>query len=392
MSAKFRSNASPGFLPEQFPILRRGLYFNHAAVGPWPRCTAEAVQAFAEENLRQGSLNYREWYRRENALREALAVLTGAASADDIALMKNTTEGICAVAFGLDWNAGDNIVLPAGEFSSNRLPWLAQADRGVEIREVDIRACENAESALIGAMDERTRLLSVSAVQWDDGFRLDLNALGGACRRRGVLFFVDAIQQLGALPLDVESCGVDFLAADAHKWLLAPEGIAVFYCRESARAHLSLNQVGWHMFDRPWQFDRQDRQPSATARRFEAGSPNTMGQAALLASVRLLLDFGMDEVSRRVLANTDRLIHGISSLRGLRLTSQSDPSRRSGIVSFGPLRGSVNELHQALAEAGVSCVVRGASVRLSPHFYQGEDEMAALLEAVETASGCVDTS
>jgi len=199
---------------EQFPILQHGLYFNHAAVGPWPRCTAEAVHSFAEENMRQGSAAYREWIAREKSLRQGLVELTGASSVDDIALLKNTTECISAVAFGLDWKPGDNIVLPCAEFSSNRLPWLAQAARGVEIREVDIRTAEHAETALLEAMDQNTRLLTVSAVQWNDGFRLDLQALGEACRKEDVLFFVDAIQQLGALPLDVEACRIDFLAAD----------------------------------------------------------------------------------------------------------------------------------------------------------------------------------
>jgi selenocysteine lyase/cysteine desulfurase len=382
MSGNFRSSGDPRFLPEQFPILQQGLYLNHAAVGPWPRCTAEAVQAFAEENLCHGSANYREWYDRENALRRGLAALTGAASEDDIALLKNTTEGICTVAYGLDWSPGDNIVLPAGEFASNRLPWLAQSEKGVEVREVEIRGPGAAESALIEAMDRRTRLLSVSAVQWDDGFRLNLEALGDACRRRDTLFFVDAIQQLGALPLDVESCHADFLAADAHKWLLAPEGIAVFYCRASARPQLSLNQVGWHMFDHPWRFDRQDSAPSATARRFEAGSPNSMGQAALLASVRLLLDFGMDEVGRRVLANTDCLMRGLSDLPGVLVSSRTEAGRRSGIVSFLSERMPVQDLHRALAAAGVSCVVRDRSIRLSPHFYQDERHMTSLLDVL----------
>ena len=119
-----------GLTFEQFPILKQGLYFNHAAVGPWPRCTAEAVKNFADENMRQGSAAYREWLAREDELRRGLVELTGAGSTDDIALLKNTTEGICTVAFGLDWKPGENVVLPRGEFPSNRLPWLAQAARG----------------------------------------------------------------------------------------------------------------------------------------------------------------------------------------------------------------------------------------------------------------------
>ena len=365
----------------QFPILEQAApYLNHAAVGPWPRCTAEAARSFADENMRQGSANYLEWMARERELRHRLARLTGASSPDDIALLKNTTEGISLVAFGLDWQEGENVVLPAREFPSNRLPWLALAERGVTAREVDIRAAEDAEQALLGAMDADTRLLSVSSVQWADGFRLDLERLGRACRERGVLFFVDAIQQLGALPVDVEASNIDFLAADAHKWLLGPEGIAVFYCRDSARPQLELLQRGWHMVDRYWDFQRDSWVPSETALRFEAGSPNSIGQAALHASAGLFLEFGMERVAESVLANTALLIEELPRIDGIRITSRIEAKRRSGIVSFENQRVSPEVIYKGLLAKGVSCAVRGRSVRLSPHFYQGEKELQAFLD------------
>lgn len=364
-----------------FPILEHHpLYFNHAAVGPWPRCTSEAVEAFARENAQHGSLKFWDWVKRENELREMLARLTGAASADDIALLKNTTEGISAVAWGLDWSGGGNIVLPAGEFPSNRLPWQAQADQGVETRQVDIRAAADPEGALVDAMDRDTRLLSVSAVQWSDGFRLDLERLGKSCRKRGVLFFVDAIQQLGALPMDVEACHIDFLAADAHKWLLAPEGIAVFYCSAEARPKLRLLQQGWHMADRPWDFNRREWTPSESARRFEAGSPNSLGQAALHASVSLLLEFGIEKIEKRIQENSALLIESLSALPGIEISSDTDRHRRSGIVSFRHRDIAVEKLYRSLQNEDVFCAVRGDSLRLSPHFYQGESEIGTLVE------------
>jgi selenocysteine lyase/cysteine desulfurase len=372
-------------LADQFPILENGLYFNHAAVGPWPRCAAEAVQQFAEENLRQGSAGYRDWYARENELRHGLKTLLGASSAADIALLKNTSEGISIVAFGLDWQPGDNMVLPADEFPSNRLPWLAQAHKGVDVREIDIRAAANAEQALLDAMDADTRLLSVSAVQWQDGFRLDLEVLGEACRRRGILFFVDAIQQLGALPMDVQRCHIDFLAADAHKWLLAPEGIAVFFCSESARPHLQLLQQGWHMFESPFDFERSQWVPASSAKRFEAGSPNTIGQAALHASVQLLLRFGMEEVGHRVLANTRFLMKQLADIPGARIASRQSALRQSGIVSFAIDSIPLEALHRQLTEAGASTVIRGQALRVSPHFYQGETQLGQFLEIVVRA-------
>jgi cysteine desulfurase/selenocysteine lyase len=372
-------------LRDQFPILESGPYLNHAAVGPWPRCAAEAMQAFAEENLQHGPARYAAWIRREGELRQALARLIAADSSDSIALLKNTTEGISTVAWGLHWRPGDNIVLPRFEFASNRLPWLAQAEHGVEIREIDIRAAADAESALVQAMDERTRLLAVSAVQWSDGFRLDLQRLGAACHREGVLFFVDAIQQLGALPVDVEACRIDFLAADAHKWLLGPEGIALFYSRDTAREQLTLHQQGWHMFDDPWQFERDDWTAASSARQFEAGSPNSAGQAALHASVGLLLEHGMDRVADRVLQNTEHLISGLQDIRGITVVSHGEPLRRSGIVSFKHAVQPARALHRELMVRGCSCAVRGDTVRLSPHFYQDEPVLDEFMQHLISA-------
>jgi selenocysteine lyase/cysteine desulfurase len=384
MEITANATTEPG-VQELFCIEQNRCYVNHAAISPWPLCTAAAVRQFAEENGQDGPEHYPNWIKRENELRKSLALLLHAPSIADIALLKNTTEGICTVAFGLDFQSGDNIVIPRDEFPSNSLPWLAQSSRGVDVRQVDIRQAENAETALLDAMDDRTRILAVSAVQWTDGFRLDLASLGQHCHEHGVLFFVDAIQQLGALQLDVADAHIDFLAADAHKWLLGPEGIAVFYSSAKAREQLKLLQVGWHMLENHWNFSG-NTPATTTARRFEAGSPNTLGQAAMHSSLQLLLDHGMENVERKVLANTARLLHGIPQIKGLQLVSRTETARRSGIVSFKHTIQPVNQLHDALQAAGLRCSLRNGAIRLSPHFYQGESEMRHLLEIIEQAS------
>jgi selenocysteine lyase/cysteine desulfurase len=167
--------------------------------------------------------------------------------------------------------------------------------------------------------------------------------------------------------------------------LLGPEGIAVFYSHENARPLLQLRQLGWHMFDRPFGFGRKEWTPADSARRFEAGSPNTLGQVALQASVELLLVTGADEVERRVLANTAALFEGLAQIPGINVTSRAELSRRSGIVSFRPARVPVNSAHAALTRAGITCVVRDEAIRLSPHFYQGTKEMNQVLDAVQLA-------
>jgi len=374
----------PAAIPiDEFPILEHGHYANHAAIGPWPRAASQAVAAFAQENCEIGPEKYSRWLLRETHLRKMLAGLLNAVSADDIALLKNTTEGICTVANGIDWNRGDNLVLPAGEFPSNRLPWLALESKGVEIREVDIRSTPDPEKALLEHIDTRTRLLSVSAVQWTDGLRLRLEILGEACRKNKVLFFVDAIQQLGAMQLDVQACGIDFLAADGHKWLLAPEGIAVFYCRESVRGQLRPMQRGWRMVDEPYQFNRDQWQPSTTARRFEAGTPNTLGQAALHASVALLQAFGMQQVEACITANSLVLSECLPGIPGIELVRPYDLQRVSGIVSFRTPGKDPAEVHRALQQRRLSCAVRGDAIRLSPHFYQAGKPLLEMIAVIE---------
>jgi selenocysteine lyase/cysteine desulfurase len=375
----------PDISAVQFPSMGRGIYADHAAISPWPRVTMRAVRQFAEENCLEGARAYTTWLARETRLRERVAGLLNAPSRDDIAFTQNTTEGVCIVAGGIDWQAGDNLVTPKDEFPTNQLAWEALRDRGVEIRRVDIRNTDDAENALLGRMDHRTRVLTVSSVQWQDGFRLQLDKLGQACRNSNALLFVDAIQEFGALQIDVQRYGVDCLASGAHKWLMGPEGIGIFYCSPATRARLRLARHGWHMLEKPHRYDLDDRQPSASAGRFEPGSPNMLGQAALEASLGLLNAVGLAEVERRILFNSRQLMAGLGAIPGLRVTSAPEPERISGIVSFAHREFAPRDLLGRLRQAGVTAAWRGKSIRLSPHFYQYNQQIDALLEAVETS-------
>jgi selenocysteine lyase/cysteine desulfurase len=351
------------------------LYLNHAAVAPWPRRTAEAVQAFAEENRSRGAAAYPHWLKAERALRGRLQRLVNAASEDDIALVKNTSEGLSLVAYGLPWQAGDNVVSTNQEFPSNRIVWESLAARGVELRAVDLSG-EDPEGTMIAAIDARTRLVSVSSVQYATGLRMDLVRLGEACRARSVLFCIDAIQSLGALRLDAQACHADFIVADAHKWMLGPEGIALFYSHPAVRDRLGLSQYGWHMVEHAGDFERAAWQPAASARRFEPGSPNMLGIHAMEASLSLLEEEGMASVEARLLQCTSRLAGAIAAEADLELISPLSPARRSGIVSFR-FRGRDAAFHaglyRQLMQRGVICAHRGGGIRYSPHFYTEPD-------------------
>ena len=343
-------------------------YLNHAAVAPWPRRTADAVARFAAENAHEGARHYPRWLQVEQRLRERLARLIGA-QAPDVALLKSTSEAISVVAFGFPWRAGDNLVLAAEEFPSNRIAWQALARLGVACRVAHLTGAADPEQALLGLIDSRTRLLTVSSVQYGNGLRMDLERLGAACRARGVALCVDAIQSLGALPFDVDAAQADFVMADGHKWMLGPEGLALLWVRPAWRERLALHQYGWHMTRQAGDFDAVDWQPADDARRFECGSPNLLGAHGLEASVSLLEDHGIERVHRDLLERSGYLIERIGAAADLELLSDPTPQRRSGIVTFRHRAISNPDLYKRLTAAGVVCAQRGGGVRLSPHFY-----------------------
>src|SRR5690606_6220968 len=253
----------------------------------------------------------------EQRLRERLRRLLNAPASGDIALVKNTSEGLSFIAFGLDWRAGDQVVISDAEFPSNRVVWQALSRLGVEVVQVGLGGADP-EADLLAACGPRTRLLSISSVQYASGLVLDLPRLGEGCDRKGVLFCVDASQHLGALPFDAQAARCAFGVADGRKWMLGaegvgafdcridlrerlalvvaarpkwtpgPEGLGVSYCRSALRERPTLHEYGWHMLEHATDSLRPDWQPARSARRFECGSPNMLGCMALEASLSLL--------------------------------------------------------------------------------------------------------
>jgi len=358
------------------------IHLNHAAVAPWPLQTAQAVKAFADENARQGSKDYELWLLREKDLRKRLAQLINAASTDEIALLKSTSEGLSLIAYGLSWRSGDNIVIPAEEFPSNRIVWQSLERSGVETRLIPVINVDDPEQALIDAMDSNTRLMSCSSVQYATGLRLDLARLGHACKQSDTLFCVDAIQSIGALKFDVQACRADFVVADGHKWMLGPEGSALFYCRKVIIEQLELKQYGWHMVQDVSDFNNKDWQPNETAQRFECGSPNMTGIVALHASVGLLLDIGMESIENQIMEKSAYLVNNLAALDNIEILSPLDDDRRAGIVLFRKTDADTEALYRHLQKHNVICAMRGNGIRFSPHFYTSFEKMDAAVSLV----------
>lgn len=305
----------------------------------------------------------------EYRLRERLARLIGAADATDVALVKNTSEALSIVAYGLEWAAGDEVVLARQEFPSNRIVWESlSAAYGVCVREVDLALGEDPEAALLAALTERTRVLAVSAVQYADGLRMDLARLGEACRSLGVVFCVDAIQALGAVPFDAHAVQADVVAADGHKWMLGPEGLGVLWCRPELRERLRLRQFGWHMVANAGDFAATDWSPAPDARRFEPGSPNLLGVHALEASLSLIEETGIETVARALEQRVERLARALGAL-GAEIVTPLEPRRRAGILTFRVPANDGAALYRTLTRAGVLCARRAGGIRFSPHFH-----------------------
>lgn len=371
-------------LQAEFPVVATCAYLNHAAVAPWPRRTQLAVTRFATENAVDGARHYARWTETELVLRRQLAELIHAPSVDDIALLKNTSEALSVVAYGFPWQAGDNVIISDEEFPSNRIVWESLRDLDVAVHQVRLRDQTDPEAALLAAADARTRILSVSSVQYASGLRLDLARLGERCRARGIAFCVDAIQGLGATVHDVQGMQVDFLMADAHKWLLGPEGIAVFYCRPEWRERLRLFEYGWHMVKDAGNYDRRDWQPAPSARRFECGSPNMLGIHAFTASLSLLLKIGIPSIQQRVLARAQYLLEAIQARPHLELITASVSERYAGIVSFRRRLGDSQALWRYLTtEQNVVCAVRGGGIRFSPHFYIPMQQLEEVMKSLD---------
>jgi len=371
-------------MSEHFDLDTDIVYLNHAAVSPWPLATRDAVAEFAQENAAQGAADYPRWMQIESQLREKLRQLINAPSVDDIALLKSTSEGLSFIAQGLPWRDGDNIVIPAGEFPSNRMVWQSVQHFGVELRQVEIDCVEDPEQALLAAIDESTRLLACSSVQYASGLRLDLQRIGDGCRQADVLFCVDAIQSLGAIRFDNEKIAADFVVADGHKWMTGPEGQALFYCAAEQREKLKLHEFGWHMMHHPFDFSQDTWQPAKTAQRFECGSPNMLGTVGLNASLGMLLDVGLETVERRVLENASYLMARLETMKGIRLLTPRQEKSHAGIVLFECTGRDQEAVYQQLMQRKVICAARGAGVRFSPHFYTSNALMDAALAILDS--------
>jgi len=371
---------------EKFPITRNYNFQNHAAIAPMSLPAAEAMVGYARE-LSEAAYLRGTYFRAAERVRNAAAKLINA-DPSEITFVKNTCEGINYVANGVQWLTRDNIVTTAMEFPANLYPWMALEQRGVRLLRVEEEDGRVPFGRIAAAINNRTRLVTVSAVQWSNGFRIDLTRLGELCKEKGVLLFVDAIQALGVHPIDVHAMNIDFLSAGGHKWLTSPEGAGVFYCKRELIGHIKPSEIGYMCMKHPFEYDVSRftwDELHDDARRFDSGVYNLAGICALGASIDLLLEVGIDEVQVRVKQLTDLLVEGLRS-KGWRIHSPRTASEWSGIVSFSSPKHSTDQVRKHLRdEFRIVVAKRMRRLRASPHFYNSTDEIRQLIDALPPA-------
>ena len=364
------------------PVARKWAYFDHAAVAPLTRSAAEAIDLWLAQSSEEGDTVWPEWSAQVSQCRQLAAQLIGAGE-DEIALVPNTTAGINLVAEGLDWRPGDNIVTLADEFPANIYPWMNLAQLGVETRLVATDEGRVTPEQIAAHCDDRTRVVSVSWVAFSSGCRRSLRPLADVAHEYGALFLVDAIQGLGVFPIDVVRDDIDALAADGHKWLLAPEGAGIAYVRREWLDRLKPIGVGWNSVQNAGQFQEIEFNLKTSAARYEGGTYNTPGFIGLGASMEVLLTLGATTVADAVLEFTDKACAELSAA-GAIVYSPRDGDERSGIVSFEiPLRDPQEVRRQCLSQ-GVALNCRGGRLRLSAHAYNNHADLERLIKIVRS--------
>jgi selenocysteine lyase/cysteine desulfurase len=364
-----------------FPVTQKYIYMNHSAVCPLSTRVQDAMNGLVNDVTQNGSVNYSDWLQTYEAARLSAARLVNART-HEIAFMRNTSEAISAVANGIEWHPGDNVVSCNVEFPANVYPWMRLCEeRSIEMKLSEERNGRIDADELLSRVDDRTRVVAISWVQFGSGFRSDLARIGKFCRERDIIFVVDVIQGLGGLQLDVERDHVDAFAADAHKYLLGPEGIALLYVSDRIIDRIKPTVVGWTSVKNYEQHLDYDLSYREGAGRFECGTLNTAGVYGLGAAIDLFLEVGPSEIETYLVGLSDYLAERLAS-RGYRIISSRLPGEASAVVTCTHEQHTPRELHRVLRSKNILTAPRANRLRISPHFYNTREEVDALLKAL----------
>jgi len=363
----------------ELPITSKYIYLDHAAVGPLPTKVAEAAKRVVDEKC-EGDLHWQSWEETVEATRESIAALIGGTTGE-VALVHSTSDGLAIVANGLSYEKGANIVTCDMEFTSNLFPWQALTRR----QSLELRVVRNRDGKLLmedfsNVIDSHTRLVAVSHIQYSNGFKINLGELSKIAHASGAYIVTDGVQAVGQMPVDVSKLGLDFLATSGYKWLLSPISTGFLYVRSGLLEELWPTIVGYRSDENPMEFDFREFRPARTARRYEDGQLNFPGFAGMNQAIRFLQGVGLETIWSRILSLVDRLTDGVGRSKEVQVRSCLDQESKTGIVNIGC--GDASLVAERLLKRGIVTSVRGGGLRISPHFYNTENEIDALISEI----------
>ncbi|MHB2149264.1 aminotransferase class V-fold PLP-dependent enzyme [Calditrichota bacterium LG25] len=362
-----------------FPITSQKIYLNHAAISPFSTRVTERLEWYLDER-QFGTIDvFKKADELRSKTRNLLAGLINARP-ENIAFITNTSEGFNHLVNGLEWQAGDEVLVPDCEFPSNMYPFLNLERKGVIVKKISSPDGLVDLEKIKAAITSKTRLLSISFVEFSSGFRNDLQAIGQLCKEQGILFSVDGIQGVGAMPLDVQACHIDFLSNGGHKWLMGAMGAGFMYIAPELFSRLKPAFTGWLAVENAWDFFdyRLDFLPDA--RRFEYGTSNFIGITALSASVELLMEANPDKIQEHLFKLGEILVEELEKM-GLRFVNTKDRHHWSGIYSFKAARAE--KLFEEFEKHQVVVSLRNGLIRLAPHFYNNEQEIEQVIKIIK---------
>lgn len=363
-----------------FPATQKYVYLNSAAVSPMPSVAVEAVLKQLRDVSENGTVNMQDWLDTKKRCRNLVAEMLKV-SPETVAFMRNTSDGFSTIANGLEWAEGDNIVTFAKEFPSNFYPWKRIRDvYGVELRTVPERDGRIDLDEFIGLIDSNTKLVSISAVQFNSGFRADLERIGRAARAVDAIFAVDIIQAFGVIPFDLDAQFVDVACSASHKWLFSPEGCGIIYVSERARTRIEPTQVGWISVETPWDFDDYEQNWKPNALAWESGTGPSSLFYGMEQSLKILNELGAEKIQEYLEELTDELCE-LLLLKNYQLISSRLKGEKSQIISLMPKAGQTSQ--EVAADLQVKNIIispRGERLRIAPHIFNNREDIKRLIE------------
>jgi len=356
-----------------FPHLQKGIiYFNHASTAPISNKVKERIEEFVKERSEDALDDYWAFKSVTDETKEIIGGMINC-KGERIAFLDNTTNGIIWLTLGIDWKAGDRIILNDVEFPANVYPFLQLKEKGVEIDFIKSKNGIVTAEEVIKAIRPQTKLITISFVQFLSGYRVDLEMIGKICKEKGIIFCVDSIQGLGAIRLDVEKCNIDFLANGTQKWMLGLQGLAFIYVRKELQDKMKSAPIGWLAVKNAWNLLNFDLTTKETAERFQPGTLNNFGIYAFNSSMKIFKEFGFDEIEKQILSNSKYFIDTLSQI-GYNSQLLSLPEKYlSGIVSFK--HKIAQKIFDYLSRKKIVCSLREGYIRFAPHFYNTKEEI-----------------